>query len=360
MQRLSRELRRALATRLPLRAVAWGGRQTALPIFLALALPRVAAWLAAGHRGEPSILLAGDVALAPVCLALGRAAGVPVATVAHGLDMTYPNRAYQAAIRPALAHVDLVIAISQSTRQLALARGALPERTISIPPGIDPDPAVPRALARSIVSTRLGRSLDDAPLLLSVGRLVPRKGIAWFVEQALPAIVARHPTARLAIAGDGPERTAIGAVSAALPVHLLGAVTDELRAALYAAADLFIMPNRARGGDAEGFGLVAAEAAFAGLPVVATSLEGIVDAVAPERTGRLVPPEDAAALAAAIDELLADPAARHRLTESARHYAAAHFSWDSVGDRYADALARLTRGSGDGMGAVARRRLDPA
>ena len=148
----------------------------------------------------------------------------------------------------------------------------------------------------------------------------------------------------LVIGGSGPHRDAIEAAAARLPtsaVRLLGQVSDETRADLHGGADLYLMPNRPVAGDAEGFGLVGAQAAHAGLPVVATALEGVTDAVVDGVTGRLVPPSDPGAVAEAVVALLADPAERARLAASARVEAPRRFSWDSVGDRYAAALARL-------------------
>jgi phosphatidylinositol alpha-1,6-mannosyltransferase len=86
---------------------------------------------------------------------------------------------------------------------------------------------------------------------------------------------------------------------------------------------------------------VAAEAAHAGLPTVATDLEGIADAVVDGVTGRLVAPGDAARFADVVVELLDAPAERARLSASARAEAGRRFSWDLVGDRYAAALAAL-------------------
>jgi glycosyltransferase involved in cell wall biosynthesis len=104
---------------------------------------------------------------------------------------------------------------------------------------------------------------------------------------------------------------------------------------------LFVMPNRLVEGDAEGFGLVAIEAAHAGLPVVGTAVEGLRASVVENVTGRLVAPGDPAALSGAIVDLLSDAVERARLGASARIEAARRFTWAAVGDRYAAALWRL-------------------
>lgn len=357
MQRLSRELHLALAARLPVRAVTWGGSQLALPLFAPLAAIRALAWLAVPGMyvrppgegqsqvtpGRPigpavaagEVILAGDAVLSPIALVLGRATGRPVAAIAHGLDFVHPSVASWAPA--ALRRADLVIAISHHIRDLLLARGIDPGRCLAIPLAATPEPLPTRRAARERLSRLVGQPLSDRPVLLTVGRLAPRKGHAWFASRCLPLIRRHAPDTLYLIAGEGTERRAI---EAAGDTTLLGRVDDRTRADLWAAADLFIMPNRALPGDAEGFGLVAAEAAHAGLPVVATAVEGILDAVHDGVTGRLVPPEQPAVLAEAILALLAD---RGDLPRTARQHAGEHFTWDAVGDRYAAALTDLAR-----------------
>lgn len=342
MQRLSQELHGALAARLPVRAVCWGGGQALLPVFAPLAAARAAGWLVAGA----DVVLAGDAALTPLALALGRCFGRPVAAMVHGLDVVYPHPLYQALVPVALRRVDLVLAISESTRQLALSRGVEPSRCLAIPPAIDREATPPRAAARSALSRRFGVDLGERPVLLTIGRLTPRKGHAWFVRECLPRVLALRPDALYMIAGDGPERAAVEAAAAPLgaAVCLLGRVDATTRADLLGGSDLFVMPNVPRRGDAEGFGLVALEAAHAGLPTVATALDSIPEAVVDGVTGTVVRPGDAEAFADAVGRLVNDGAARRTLAEMARAEAAARFSWTTVGDRYAGALASLGAG----------------
>ncbi|HEY3109575.1 MAG TPA: glycosyltransferase family 4 protein [Chloroflexota bacterium] len=352
MQRLSRELHLALQARVPTRAVCWAGSQRLLPLVAPLAALRAATWLLCWPDGPArerpgrgdEVLLAGDAVLAPIALALGRALGCPVAAIAHGLDFLYPSPLLQAVVPAALRRLDLAIAISAHVRDRLLAGGLEPSRCLAIPPAVEPDPLPTRAAARARLSRRLGLDLGERPLLTRVDRLVARKGVAWFVRECMPGVLAARPDALLVVGGAGPELAAIEAAAAALPAgsaFLLGQVDDPTRADLYAGADLFVMPNRPRAGDAEGFGLAAAQAAWAGLPVVATALEGIAEAVVEGLTGRLVRPDDPAAFADAVIRLLDDPAERARLAAAARVEAASRFSWAAVGDRYAEALAGL-------------------
>ena len=171
-------------------------------------------------------------------------------------------------------------------------------------------------------------------ILLTVGRLVPRKGVKWFVEH----VMAKLPeNVVYAIAGTGPDeqaiRDSIRAIgSAGTRVRLLGRVDDETRTALYTGADIFVMPNLPVGGDMEGFGLVALEAATAGALVVASDLEGIRDAVLEDETGVLCPSGDAECFVARITTLLGDDAERARLAQQYATNARASFATDRMWD----------------------------
>jgi phosphatidylinositol alpha-1,6-mannosyltransferase len=339
MQRLSHELHLALSARVPTRAVLWAGSQAALPLFAPLAAARAAAWLARGCAGD--VVLAGDAVLAPVGLALGRAFGRPVAVVAHGLDVVYPNVLHQAIVPPSLRRADLVIAISGHVRDVLIQRGVEPDRCVAIPLAVEAVPLPGRAQARARLGRRLGLDLGDRPVLMWIGRMVPRKGVAWFVRECLPRVTAVVPDALCLVAGDGPARASIEALAGGLPgesLRVLGRVDDATRADLWAGSDVFLMPNQPLVGDLEGFGLVAAEAAHAGLPTVASAVEGIADAVVDDVTGVLVPPGKPEAFADAVVRLLRDPAERARLGASARSEATSRFSWEAVGDRFAEAL----------------------
>jgi phosphatidylinositol alpha-1,6-mannosyltransferase len=111
----------------------------------------------------------------------------------------------------------------------------------------------------------------------------------------------------------------------------------------YNTADLLVMPNIPVPGDAEGFGLVALEAASAGLPVVASDLEGIPDAVVQNDTGILVPPGNASAWVSTLTNLLGNQSARHRIRERAPDVVRERFSWDQRSQQILDALGLLVR-----------------
>ncbi len=153
--------------------------------------------------------------------------------------------------------------------------------------------------------------LGDVPLLLSVGRLVARKGQDNLIR-ALPAILRRVPEAVVLIVGDGPDgprlRGLVSALGVDRQVHFAGSVPWVDLPAHYAAADVFAMPCRTRGSglDVEGLGIVFLEASASGLPVIAGRSGGAPETVQPGRTGVVVDGRDVAQVARATTDLLTD------------------------------------------------------
>jgi glycosyltransferase involved in cell wall biosynthesis len=179
------------------------------------------------------------------------------------------------------------------------------------------------------------RLVSEARVLLAVCRLEPQKGLDVAV-QALPDIRVRHPTAELVVLGEGPQRAELERLAAELqaPVHLLGRVPDV--AAWLRRADVLVHPARW-----EGFGLALLEAMLASKPIVATNVSSIPEIVADGQTGMLVPPDNPAALAAAVTRLLDDPGT---YGDEGRRRAQSQFSVARMADRtvalYETALRR--------------------
>jgi phosphatidylinositol alpha-1,6-mannosyltransferase len=255
--------------------------------------------------------------------------GERLAIVCHGKEVmplqtrTLRARAEHLARAAVLKRADHVLAVSHFTAEHAIAAGARAERVQVINPGVD---AASFAAAAERAERRTGKLR-----LLTVARLVERKGIDT-VLQALPEIARRHPSVRYAIAGAGADRARLEALVAQLGlgerVDWLGYVSHDALAALYASADLFVLPSRSipEQGDIEGFGLVLLEAQAAGTPVIAARSGGMPDAVQDGVTGVLVAPNDAAALANAASALLADDVKRAEMSTAARTFAASK-SW---------------------------------
>ena len=276
-----------------------------------------------GALGKIQILHLGDSVLAPLgCLA--KLLKIPVCVTVHGLDVTYANPLYRLWLRVFFTRLDAYICVSAAARVAAIASGAPAARTSVVGMGVTP------------VSVLAAKREPD--LLLFVGRLVPRKGLEWFVRMVMPRLVQRRPGVRLAIIGAGSERATIRATAVVVSVEdrieWLGTLTDVERSQWFARAAVCILPNVHVPGDLEGYGIVALEAAAAGCPLVASDLEGLRDAIIDGKGGRLVPTEDAAAWTAAITELLDDPIRAEAAGARARAWVRAERDWEAVCDRY--------------------------
>ena len=316
--------------------------------FFGSASARVAA-SALLHRHD--VLLIGDAALAPLARVNRRMSRAPSVLLAYGLDLTYPSRPYQSWLRMGLAAVDLVVAVSASTGQIAVSKGVDRARVVVIPPGFHPRFAepFPRDAARAVLRSAVPAIQASDLLLLGVGRLVARKGFAPFVSRVFAHAAGEEPAARFLLLGSGGEAPAIEAAARreglTERVHVVGGASDAVLHAAYWGSDLLVMPNVPVPGDVEGFGLVALEASAAGLPVIASRIDGLatLDELAPSAT--LLDPDDRESWRLAILRLLRDPPLARRLGLEAREQVLANHTWDRVARRHLDEYRRLLAGA---------------
>ncbi len=168
--------------------------------------------------------------------------------------------------------------------------------------------------------------------MLYVGRLRTRKAVAVLLE-AFVLVRRQLPTARLVVVGDGEQRPALEAQKRALggggEIEFKGALPREQIVAHYAAADVYCLPSLY-----EGFPVAILEAMAAALPVVATTVSGIPEAVVAGETGELVAPEDVAGLARALLAGARRPRARPAAGRSGRRRLAERFSIEVVTRQY--------------------------
>jgi glycosyltransferase involved in cell wall biosynthesis len=221
--------------------------------------------------------------------------------------------------------VQAVIAISEGVRATLIASGVDPARIHLVPSGVEVERFAAPMGPRAAVRAELGVGDGDC-LLVVVGALEDRKGHAVLLEA-----IARLGDPRLQVrcAGDGSLRAVLearrDALGLARTVGFLGRVDDV--APLLGAGDVMVMPSRH-----EGLGVAALEAMAAGLPVVASRVGGLPEAVADGDTGLLVPPDDVAALAAAVARLAADPALARRLGAAGRARVRARFTMAAMAE----------------------------
>ena len=263
----------------------------------------------------------------------------PYAVVLHGSEVTVPGRLPMA--RSILARVlrgaSLVICAGNYPAAEAERAAGCTLPTVVVPPGVDTDRFRPLDEAERVsVRRELGLPVD-APLVVSVSRLVPRKGMDTLIRSAA-RLGRTEPDLVVAIAGSGRDRRRLEGLvaSTGAPVRLLGRVPEELLPGLYGAGDVFAMLCRSRWGglEQEGFGIVFLEAAAAGVPQVAGESGGAAEAVAHERTGLVMGRPDAVAqVACTLSDLLGDRERRTEMGREARRRAEAEFSYDVLARR---------------------------
>lgn len=308
----------------------------ALPLFLPYALVRALLTL---HRYD--IVLLGDGVLGLVGYCIKRVSRKPVACIVHGLDLTFDNRFYQKYwIRRFLPQLDRLIAVGNETLHMGVELGIPETRLVFIPNGVSV-PQVSPACRREDLERFLGRRLKGATLL-TLGRLVRRKGVVWFIDEVVTRL---GEDITYIIAGDGRERMnifdAIARNGLGERVICTGPVSERDKELLFCTTDLFIQPNIRVPGDIEGFGMVVLEAAARGMVVIASALEGLKDAIRDGENGYLVETQNAPMFAARIMQLLDDPAARELFGAQARRYLLENQSWPRIAQQYLDALCVL-------------------
>lgn len=276
-----------------------------------------------------------------------------IACAAHGRELLFNpfdglpvlSALYSHFRRWTLSQVDAALPVSRYTAGFLRAMGVPPQRLRVVPNGTDPDRFHPQPEAS--VRARLG--LEDCSVLLTVGRLVPRKGVDT-VLRALPRVAENVPNVTYLVVGTGPDRERLERLARRLQiqdrVQFLGEVPHDELPDFYSAADLFVMPAREAPPDVEGFGLVFLEANACGTPVVGARTGGIPDAIAEGETGLLVPAGAPTPLAETLTQLLTDPARLAALGERGRRRAVQEASWDHVADTLFDALSALSASPG--------------
>ena len=246
-----------------------------------------------------------------VALLASRLGGVPFSFTAHARDL------YQlppANLRRRVEEAEAVITCCEANRRhlAAVLPAALVAKVHVVVHGVD------------VVRFRPPehRAAGDPPVILSVGRLVEKKGFPDLIAAA-DVLRRRGRRFRLEIHGDGPDRAALAAEVARLgldaEVRLAPAATREQLADSYRRADVFALTPFVTGdGDRDGIPNVLVEALASGLPAVSTTVGGIPELVAHGRNGLLAAPRDVGGIASHLAELLDDPARRARLGAAGR------------------------------------------
>ena len=309
------------------------------PGSLMLPLPTVARRAAEllRSRGCEGVWFGASAPLGLLGPALRRAGAAHVLACTHGHEVGWSMLPVaRQALRRIGEDADVVTFVSQYTRKRFAAAFGPNTALEHLPAGVDTSVFRPDPGARAELRARY--SLGDAPVVVCVSRLVPRKGQDVLVR-ALPALRARVPGTRLLLMGGGPHEAALRALTeqhgVAEHVVFTGTVPAAELAAHHAVGDVFAMPCRTRGAglDVEGLGIVYLEASATGLPVVAGRSGGAPETVRDGVTGTVVDGTDVAAVATAVGDYLADPGLAARTGVAGREWVSRAWRWDSLAAR---------------------------
>ena len=300
-----------------------------------------ALWHALWER--PSIVHAGDIyPQGLIAMVLKAILGIPYVIYCHGEELVQTDRyRYVPRVRNQIyLHADALIANGEFSRGQLLRVGVPAERIHKITPGVD---AERFSRPQSIGKIEAFDGLQNKVILLTVGRLIPRKG-HQLVLQAISQLASEIPNLHYVIAGTGPEeahlRRLVDELALTNRVTFAGYVPEGDLPSFYAACDLMVMPNRQEADDdIEGFGMVFLEANAAGKPVVGGKSGGAAEAVLDGVTGLLIKPNDEADLVRVLRTLLIDPQLREAMGRAGARRARDEFAWK---DRAA-ALANVNR-----------------
>ena len=280
---------------------------------------------------------------------IGPHLNVPYGVVLHGAEVTVPARLFglrQLLNRVLDGAVGVIAGGAYALHQGEQSLGrALPASVVL--PGVDTARFAPLdSQARQSARATLGLP-NSGPLLVSVSRLVPRKGMDTLIRASIK-IRETHPDLCVAIAGTGRDSLRLKSLTSRLnaPVRFMGRLNEDDLSLLYGCGDLFAMLCRNRWGglEQEGFGIVFVEAAASGVAQVAGRSGGAHEAVVAGETGLVVgDPNDVANAARIISELLSDDARRNKMALAGRVRVEEEFSYDVLATKLVATIEKMAQ-----------------
>ncbi len=286
------------------------------------------------------IIHLGDPVLSYIGWSIGLIRRIPVTVTVHGLDVAYRNPLYQAYLRVFFRSFQGYIAISEHAQQL-LGKIGISNHVRVIPPGVL-DNLYDASKKKEDMEALIRKNCSGKYVFATIGRLVPRKGQAWFIEHIIPKL---PETVVYLVAGDGPDKDRITRIIESLNlgdrVIMLGRISQDAQKILLNTVDAFIQPNIPIVGDSEGFGIAPLEAALCARPVFASLLEGIPSAIRQRKNGILLPAGETTAWINALTMFLHNPKSFEPSGLDARTYTLRTFHWDTVVLQYQEEFTRL-------------------
>lgn len=261
-----------------------------------------------------------DCSIMPIGVLLRLLYGVKFSVMTNGLDVFYTPWWYQQMLRFCFPYVSAVVCPATHLKEKVIARGVHPAVVHLIPYGIWPE-EYERPMKKRIAT----------PHLLTIGRLIPRKGVMWFLRDVFPLLLKQYPTMKYSIIGVGPDEPAVRSL-----IRQNGWETSvflrpqEERERAFDEADVFVMPNIHVDGNGEGLPIVCLEAAARGVPVVAADLPGINESVKEGVTGALYLSDNPRSCVEAIERMRRAPPDKQAM----RQVIATYHSWPQLMRRY--------------------------
>jgi glycosyltransferase involved in cell wall biosynthesis len=279
-----------------------------------------------------------DAVLAPLLPIIRLFSKAKICFTVHGLDIVFKKMGYQYMGIPFLKYADKIFPVSQYTKEQCEQRKIPSEILTMIPNGLDFSNNLPcTSEQKQSLTSRININYENKTILLSLGRLIKRKGHAWFIEN----VFINLPESYIyLIAGNAREFDNISELIQRLSLQdrviMLGFVTEGEKACLFQMADLFIMPNIYQENDQEGFGIVLLEAGSYSLPSIASNIEGIKDAVIHGVTGVLVEEKDTKGFTDAIINPNID-------REQIRQELESKYNWKIISQTYYNEFSKLVK-----------------
>ncbi len=300
------------------------------------------------------VVLLGDGTLAILGWFLKIFYKKPVVSIVHGLDLNYDSSSLKVPFEKFLIKIyqklwvsffiprlDKLIAVGNETVRQGINVGIPKDNFVFVPNGVDTKKFVGN-YSRKDLEEITNLKLANKKIILTLGRLAKRKGVAWFIANVMPKL---NKNILYFIVGNGVDKEnikqAIAKNDLQSQVKLFTNISDAEKKILYNTVDLFVQPNIKVFGDMEGFGLVVLEAVSCKRVVIASRLEGLQDAIQNGKNGFLVESKNSEQYIKKITALLKEDEFRQIFGQRAQKYTANNLSWQIIAKKYLKILKGL-------------------
>lgn len=317
-------------------------RDTAKVLLPTRRLAKVATDLFKAHDCE-NVIFGASAPLGLLAKSLRKAGAKHIVALTHGHEVWWARMPlFSAALRRIGAQADQMTYLGEFTRG-AVANALLREdhsKLVHLPPGVDLSRFTPAAKS---VELQKKWGIEDAPVIVSIGRLVARKGSDQLIK-AMPEVLKHFPTSKLLLVGTGNYQKRLEKLVRNLKVQdsvvFTGRVEHDLLPDYFRLGDIFAAPCRSRYGglEVEGLGIVYLEASACGVPVIAGKSGGAPDAVLDGKTGLLVNGRDHREVGVAVIKLLSDQPLRQKMGADGRVWMEQLWSWEGIGARFEEII----------------------